>query len=116
MRHTAVIVVLFLTGPIFISEAYGGHIVSEGQTCAGLSGDRCEEDLYCDIPWGGGPFPPGSLCGASDAPGTCVKVMQDCPLTPKEVCGCDGKTYLNDCIRIRAHAQKAGNGKCSIPP
>jgi Domain of unknown function (DUF3597) len=43
MRHTAVIVVLFLTGPIFISEAYGGHIVSEGQTCAGLSGDRCEE-------------------------------------------------------------------------
>lgn len=115
MRYIIAIVVLFLTGPISINETYGGHTVGEGQTCAGPAGDWCEDGLYCDIPWGGGPFPPGSLCGASDAPGTCVKVIQDCSLTPQEVCGCDGKTYINDCVRIRARAQKATNGKCSTP-
>ena len=111
MRHIIVIVVLFMTGPISLSEMYGGHPVGEGQTCAGLAGDRCEEGLHCDIPLGGGPFPPGLLCGASDAPGTCVKVIEDCPLTPEEVCGCDGETYMNDCVRIQSTCTKGQQRK-----
>ena len=115
MRYIIVFVVLFLTGPISISETYGGHLVGEGQLCAGLAGDLCEEGFYCDIPWGGGPFPPGSLCGASDAPGTCVKIIQDCPLTPEEVCGCDGKTYMNDCVRNQSTCTKGQQRKMLDP-
>lgn len=60
--------------------------------------------LACDVP-------PGS-CGRVDDFGECVKVPDVCMTVEIPVCGCDGKTYTNDCFRLKAGARKAHGGAC----
>jgi hypothetical protein len=50
----------------------------------------------------------GKSCG--------VKVPTVCPHVVRPVCGCDNKTYSNDCERVVAQAQKAHQGKCTGNP
>ena len=51
-------------------------------------------------------------CGVDDAPGACKPVPVDCYLSFDPVCGCDGKTYGNDCVRQSARVQLDHPGKC----
>jgi hypothetical protein len=37
-----------------------------------------------------------------------------CPPEPDPVCGCDGVTYWNDCIRRQTGAQVEAMGECSV--
>ena len=78
-----------------------------GKTCGGFFGQPCDAGLFCQ-------FKPGT-CGRFDLTGICAVKPRFCPQVtgPKlVVCGCDGKTFFNDCARRQAGVSLAHKGKC----
>jgi hypothetical protein len=77
-----------------------------GEICGGRLGIPCARGLFCD-------FRVGS-CGSFDAEGTCVRVPRFCVrrLAFRPVCGCNGRTYPNNCQRRQAVVAKRHDGRC----
>jgi hypothetical protein len=75
-----------------------------GQTCGGIAGIRCGTGEFCE-------FKTGS-CGRFDQTGKCVKAPQICNMLFQPVCGCNGKTYSNNCVRERNKVSEKHAGKC----
>jgi hypothetical protein len=56
--------------------------------------------------------PDHAACNVADPSGTCVTVPAACPEMVLPVCGCDHRTYGNDCQRRAAKMAKESNDSC----
>jgi len=85
--------------------AGGGQV---GAACGGFAANvrPCAAGLFCE-----GPFP--ELACVPDVGGTCQVRPEVCDLIYAPVCGCDCKTYGNDCERQSAGVSKRAAGACS---
>ena len=82
-----------------------GFAAGAGQTCGGFIGVGCDPGLFCETPVG--------KCAVADGQGKCVKITAMCNRMHHPVCGCDSKTYGNDCERQSAQVSASHKGKCS---
>jgi hypothetical protein len=74
------------------------------EACGGPTGITCNSALWCRKAAG--------QCSVADAAGKCEKAPAFCMRVSRPVCGCNGKTYANDCERQRVKVQLDHDGAC----
>jgi hypothetical protein len=71
--------------------------------CGGVTGAMCPASDWCDY----------EMCGVADGIGTCRQRPEAClGFGGAFVCGCDGRTYDDDCSAHRAGTDVASDGRC----
>jgi hypothetical protein len=97
--------VIAIVAALVAMTSVSAPAISLGQFCGGILDIRCDQGLFCDLV--------GSVCGAGDRGGTCAHIPRACTRgVQRPVCGCNGKTYGNNCDRRIARASRWHAGAC----
>ena len=86
--------------PPVTSPNSGGGTGMPGAPCASIS--ECETSTFCQR----------KSCG--DVMGTCAVLPKECKATADIVCGCDGTSYANDCVRTAYGVSASTPGPCVV--
>jgi hypothetical protein len=90
----------------FLDDNCDGQVDENcGTPCGGFVGIPCSNGYYCQYPEG--------TCDWADMMGTCVEVMDACFWLWDPVCGCDGKTYANECAMAQQMMSMDYKGECN---
>jgi hypothetical protein len=104
-RRFGLLTVLFAFASLLLIAGAQAAPKPKGQSCGGIMPIQCPMRSFCQFPTG--------TCGKGDKTGTCAPIEDACKSQiVRPVCGCDGKTYGNDCLRQMAAVSKLHNGKC----
>ncbi|HKP60174.1 MAG TPA: Kazal-type serine protease inhibitor domain-containing protein [Polyangiales bacterium] len=86
----------------------GGSAGMSGQgRCGTRGGVECRGDEFCN-------FAPDAECGANDRGGVCQERSNFCPAIYAPVCGCDNRTYGNECAAHGAGASVKHDSLCTV--
>jgi hypothetical protein len=86
----------------------GANAANLDEACGGPNHITCNSALYCQLPAG--------QCSAADVAGVCAKTPDFCMRVSRPVCGCNGKTYANECEARKARIAVDTSGACKKQP
>ena len=89
---------------LVVGVATVGSSADKAAMCGGIAGLKCPEGQACKFP--------SNQCNVADLSGTCVKVKDPCPTGGTKVCGCDNKTYANECELLKSGVHELHSGAC----
>ena len=88
------------------TNALDSNTLGPGEVCGGLlPRGRCGTGLFCQSA-------NGTCAQQVDGTGICTEIPQLCTQDFQPVCGCDGMTYGNDCLRQMAGVSRRHTGSC----
>jgi hypothetical protein len=80
-------------------------LVTNGLCPCGVNGGTCQSDEFCS-------YLSTDNCLNPGASGSCAPRPTSCPGITATVCGCDGKTYTNQCEAAKAGTAVTSTGAC----
>jgi Kazal-type serine protease inhibitor domain len=102
----AAVALLMLCG--MVPGSAGAAAANLDEACGGPEKITCNSALFCRLPAG--------QCTSAEAAGTCEKAPSFCMRVSRPVCGCNGKTYLNECEARHAKVAIDYSGRCKKSP